>query len=143
MGAGLPLLSCVRLLVGVVSLAAVSNHRGENLNALFAALHKPAQLLPCVEPGDSGRCWALPRNAHDVAERVVMETGHRREIRGQSFALARLKLLKQVIHGLLDELLRGVVALRGALLVRGFAAERRIFAVRRGGGGVAAGVRRS
>jgi hypothetical protein len=42
---------------------------------------------------------------------------------------------------LLDELLRGVVALRGALLVRGFAAERRIVAVRRGGGGVAAGVR--
>ena len=51
-----------------------------------------------------------------------METGHRREIRGQGFALARFKLLEQVIHGLLDELLRGVVALRGALLVRGFAA---------------------
>ncbi len=51
-----------------------------------------------------------------------METGHRREIRGQCFALARFKLLEQVIHGLLDELLRGVVALRGALLVGGFAA---------------------
>ena len=63
-----------------------------------------------------------------------METGHCCEIRGQSFALARFKLLEQVIHGLLDELLRGVVALRGALLVRGFAAVRRIFAVRRGGG---------
>jgi len=35
---------------------------------------------------------------------------------------------------LLDELLRGVVALRGALLGRGFAAVRRIFAMRRGGG---------
>ena len=46
-----------------------------------------------------------------------METGHRREIRGKCFALARFKLLKQVIHGLLDELLRWVVALRGALLV--------------------------
>jgi hypothetical protein len=56
-----------------------------------------------------------------------METGHRREICGQCLALARFKLLKQVIHGLLDKLLRGVVALRGALLVRGFAAERRTF----------------
>jgi hypothetical protein len=37
--------------VGVVSLAALSNHRGENLDSLFAALYKPAQLLPCVEPG--------------------------------------------------------------------------------------------
>ena len=32
--------------VGVVSLVALSNHRGENLNTLFAAFHKPAQLLP-------------------------------------------------------------------------------------------------
>ena len=69
-----------------------------------------------------------------------METGHCRKIGGQGFALARLKLLDQKVHGLLDELLRGVVALRGALLVGRFAAERRIVAVRRGGGGVAVGV---
>ena len=133
-GRGLAVVVLRAVAVGVVFPAAVSNHRGENLDSLFAALHKPAQLLPRVEPGDAGRRWALPRNAQNVPERVVMETGHCREIRGQSFALARFKLLEQVIHGLLDELLRGVVALRGALLVGGFAAVRRIFAVRRGGG---------
>jgi hypothetical protein len=69
-----------------------------------------------------------------------METGHSREIRGQSFALARFKLLEQVVHGLFDELLRGVIALRGALLVGGFVRHRRIFTVRRGGGGIVAGV---
>ena len=55
---------------------------------------------------------------------VIVEAGHCAEIRGQGFALARLKLLDEKIHGLLDELLRGVVALRGALLVRGFCAVR-------------------
>jgi hypothetical protein len=69
-----------------------------------------------------------------------METGHRCEICGQCFALASFKLLEQVVYGLFDELLRGVIALRGALLVGRFARHRRIFTVRRGGGGVAAGV---
>ena len=63
-----------------------------------------------------------------------METRHRAEIRGQGFALACLKLLDEVIHGLLDELLCGVVFLAVALLVRGLAAVLpcRIFTVRRG-----------
>jgi len=63
-----------------------------------------------------------------------METRHRAEIRGQSFALARLKLLDEVIHGLLDELLCRVVFLAVALLVRRLAAVLpcRIFSVRRG-----------
>ena len=63
-----------------------------------------------------------------------METRHRAEIRGQSFALARLKLLDEVIHGLLDELLCRVVFLAGALLVRRLAAVLpcRICPVRRG-----------
>jgi hypothetical protein len=65
-----------------------------------------------------------------------MEPGHCGEIRGQGLALARFKLLEQKVYGLLDELLCGVVFLRGALLVRGFSCERRIFAVRRGGGGL-------
>ena len=62
-----------------------------------------------------------------------MEPRHRAEIGGQGFALACLKLLEQIIHGLLDELLCGVVLLRGALLVRGIAAgaKRRILTVRR------------
>ena len=47
-----------------------------------------------------------------------MEPGHRGQIRGQGFALARFKLLNKVVYGLLDELLRGVVFLAGALLVR-------------------------
>jgi hypothetical protein len=34
--------------------APLSDHRGENLDALLAALYKPAQLFPCVEPGYSG-----------------------------------------------------------------------------------------
>ena len=63
-----------------------------------------------------------------------METRHRAEIRGQGFALARLKLLDEIIHGLLDELLGGVVFLAVALLVRRLAAVLpcRILPVRRG-----------
>jgi len=72
-----------------------------------------------------------------------METGHCRKVGGQRFTLACLKLLDEKVHGLLDELLRGVVAQRGALLVGGLARKRRIVAVRRGGGavGVRHGVR--
>ena len=63
-----------------------------------------------------------------------MESCHCVQVRGESFALACLKLLDEVIHRLLDEQLRGVVALCGALLVGGIAAiaERRIFPVRCG-----------
>jgi hypothetical protein len=62
-----------------------------------------------------------------------METGHCGKIRGQRFALAFLELLEQKIDGLFNELLRWVVALRGALLVWRLALKRRIVAVRRGG----------
>jgi hypothetical protein len=63
-----------------------------------------------------------------------MKPRHRAEIRGQGFAFARLKLLDEIIHGLLDELLGGVVFLAVALLVRRLAAVLpcRIFPVRRG-----------
>ena len=63
-----------------------------------------------------------------------METRHRAKVRGQGFALACLKLLNEVVHGLLDELLCGVVFLAGALLVRRLAAVLpcRILPVRRG-----------
>ena len=64
-----------------------------------------------------------------------METRHCSEIRGQGFALARFKLLNKKIHGLLDDKLRRVVLLAGALLIRRRAALgplRRIFPVRRG-----------
>jgi hypothetical protein len=125
--------------VGLVSLAAMSNHRRENLNALLSALHKPPQLLPSVKPCNVACGRALSRDGENVSEAVFVETGHRREIGGQGFALACFKLLEQVIHGLLDELLRRVVALRGALLVGRLARRRRIVTVRRGGCGVAAG----
>jgi hypothetical protein len=72
-----------------------------------------------------------------------MEPGHRCEIRGQRLAFTCFKLLEQKVYSLLDELLCGVVFLCRALLVGRFArvAERRIFAVRRGGGRcIAAGV---
>ncbi len=70
-----------------------------------------------------------------------MEAGHCGKVGGQRFALACLKLLEQKIYGLLDELLRGVVFLRVALLIGRFArvAERRIFPVRRDGCGCVAG----
>ena len=88
-----------------------------------------------------GRCPAICEN---VPEGIGMEPGHRAKVGGQGFALARLKLLDEEIHGLLDELLCGVVFLGGALLVRRLAAVLpcRIFPVRRGllisGCGVAA-----
>jgi len=88
-GRGLAVVVVCAVAVGVVFFAAMSNHWGENLDSFFAALYKPAQLLPRVEPGDAGRRWALSRNAQNVPERIGMETGHRCEISGQSFALAR------------------------------------------------------
>jgi hypothetical protein len=45
----------VSLLLCCVLSAPLSDHRGENLNALLATLHKAAQFFPFVEPGDSGR----------------------------------------------------------------------------------------
>ena len=81
-------------------------------------------------------CGALPCNGKDVAKAVFVEAGHCAEVRGQGLALARLKLLNEKIHGLLDDKLCGVVLLAGALLVGGGAALgalRRIFPVRRGG----------
>jgi hypothetical protein len=65
---------------------------------------------------------ALPRDGENVAERVIVKAGHCRQIRGQRLALACFKLLEQELDGLLDELLHGVFALGGALLVGGFAA---------------------
>jgi hypothetical protein len=59
----------------------------------------------------------LSGDLQNISKRVRMKPGHGGEIRGQSLALARFKLLEQKVYGLLDELLRGVVALRGALLV--------------------------
>ena len=85
------------------------------MDALLALLHKPTQLVPCANARDSGRRWALPCDGENVA--VIVETGHCTEIRGQRLALARPKLLEQVIHGLFDELLCGVLPLHGALLV--------------------------
>ncbi len=70
-----------------------------------------------------------------------MEPGHRSQVGSQRFTLARLKLLDEMVYGLLNELLRGILALAGALLVGGIAAERRICPVRRGIADVAAGVR--
>jgi hypothetical protein len=63
-----------------------------------------------------------------------MKPCHRAKVRGQSFTLARLKLLNEVVNSLLYELLCGVVLLAGALLVRRLAAVLpcRIFPVRRG-----------
>jgi hypothetical protein len=86
------------------------------VDALLAFPTKPTQLVPCVNARDSGRRWALPCDGENVA--VVVETGRCcAEIRGQRLALARLKFLEQVIHGLFDELLCGVLPLCGALLV--------------------------
>jgi len=119
----------------------VTDDRSKNLDALLASLDEPAQLLPRRKPGYAGRRRALPCDGQNVPEGIGMEPSHCSKVGGQGFALARLKLQEEVVHGLLDELLCGVVFLGGALLVRRFAvtAERRIFPVRRGGGGCAAG----
>ncbi len=116
----------------------MANDRSKNLDALFAFLDESAQLVPSADTGNAGSRRALPRNGENVAERVVVKAGHCAEIRGQGFALAFLKLLEQEVNGLFDELLRGVLALGGALLIGGVAAERRILSVRRGGGVVGA-----
>ena len=112
----------------------MADDRRENLNTFLALLHKSAKLVPCANARYSGGCRALSGDLQNVAERIGMEPRHRAKIRGQGFALARLKLLNEVVHGLLDELLCGVVFLAGALLVRRLAAVLpcRIFPVRRG-----------
>ena len=123
-----------RLLLLVLP-AAVANDGGKNLNALLALLHEPAQLVPSADSGNAGSGRPLPRDGENVAKAVIVKTGHCAEIRGQGFALAFLKLLEQEVNGLFDELLRGVLALGGALLIGRIAAMRRILPVRRGGGG--------
>jgi hypothetical protein len=85
------------------------------VDALLALPHKPTQLVPCANARDSGRRWALPCDGENAA--VIVETGHCAEICGQRLAFAHIKLLEQVIHGLFDELLCGVLPLLGALLV--------------------------
>src|ERR1017187_2670077 len=112
----------VLLLLCRVSLPAMADDRRENLNTFLALLHKSAKLVPCANARYSGGGRALSGDLQNVPERIRMETRHRAEIRGQSFALARLKLLDEVIHGLLDKLLGGVVLLAVALLVRRLAA---------------------
>ena len=83
----------------------MADDRRENLNTFLALLHKPAKLVPCTNARYSGGGRALSGDLQNVPERIGMETRHRAEIRGQSLALARLKLLNEVVHGLLDELL--------------------------------------
>jgi hypothetical protein len=56
-------------------------------------------------------------DAQYICKTVFSELRHRHEIRGESFALACFKLLGEVIHRLLDDELRGVVALACALLI--------------------------
>ena len=92
-----------------------------------------SKLLPFAESGHVGCRGPLTGDLQNVAERVVVEPRHRAQIGGEHVALPRVKLLDEVIDSLLDELLRRVFALRGALLVRRVAALglRRIFAVRR------------
>lgn len=76
-----------------------------------------------------GRCGTLAGDLQDLAEGIVVKTGHRAEIGGEHVAVPRIKLLDEVIDCLLDELLRGVFGLCGALLIRRGAAVglRRIF----------------
>jgi hypothetical protein len=63
------------------------------------------------------------RDGKNVAERVIVETGHCIEIGGERLTFALLKLFDQMLDVLGDDLLRG-----GLLTV---AALRRITAVRR------------
>jgi hypothetical protein len=55
-------------------------------------------------------------------EAVVVKAGHRREVCGQGLAFARLNLLDEVVNGLLDDGLGGVVALRRPALIGRIAA---------------------
>lgn len=63
-----------------------------------------------------------------------MKLRHGREKSGEGFALTCFKLPDEMIYGLLDEQLRGIVALGVALLIRRVAPapKRRITLVRRG-----------
>ena len=118
---------------GLVFPAPVAGDRSENLDALLAPLHKPAQFFPRAESRYARGCRALTGDLQNVAERVVVEARHRAEIGGKGLAVARLKLFHEVVHGLFDQDLGGIVFLRGALLIGRVAVGplRRIFPVRR------------
>jgi hypothetical protein len=118
---------------GLVLPAPVAGDRSKNLDALLAPLHETAQFFPCAESGNAGGGGPLTGDLQNVAERVVVEPRHRAEVGGEGLAVARLKLFHEVVHGLFDQDLGGVVLLRGALLIGGVVAValRRICSVRR------------
>lgn len=123
------------LLLPFVLPAAKAGDRSKNLNSLLPALDEPAKLLPLAVSAHAGSGGSLTGDLQDVPERIVVEPRYGAEIGGEYVAVSGLKLLDEVIHGLPDEGLRGVVLLAGAFLIGLVAAVvplRRIFAVRRG-----------
>ena len=65
---GLRFLTPALFLLGCVFPAAVTNNRGKNLDAFFAFLYKPAQLVPSADTGNAGSRRALPRDGENVAK---------------------------------------------------------------------------
>jgi hypothetical protein len=98
--------------------APVADDRSENLNSFLAFLHIPAKLIPCANARYSLGVRLLSDYQQNVPETVGMELRHCSEVGGKHFALASLQLLDEKVHGLLNNLLRGVVGGIGTLLVR-------------------------
>jgi len=108
----------------LVALSLAADHRSQNRDALLALLDVTAKLVPSANARNVCCVGAMVRDGKNVSKAVVVEPGHGAEVRRESLALALLKLLDQVLDVLGNDLLSG-----GLLAA---AAQRRIFAVRRG-----------
>lgn len=82
--------------VGVVGLVAAGDslwqladqHRRDNDDALLAGLHEASEFLPAIEAGHASGVRSLHGEERAVPEAVLVEAGHRLEVRPEGVASA-------------------------------------------------------
>jgi hypothetical protein len=88
----------------LVALALGANHRGKNRDALLPLLDVTAKLIPSADARNVGCVGAMMRDGRNVFKAVVVKAGHGAEVSRESFTLALLKLLDQMLDVLGNDL---------------------------------------
>ncbi len=81
-----------------VSFPAAADHRGKNADTLLSLHHLASKLVPRIEASDAGCVRLLACDLKDVAETVVVEAAHRREVSGEPFAVSCFQLLDEELN---------------------------------------------